>query len=118
MSGELSYKEAIPDSPRVGVRFQIVQGWGLRLEYIAVPPYHTASLTLPTAIQLKSHPHYFLERIPYIIEKDVSKGYSKSYDVEVIVPFWDNSGMLISITKYFNPLLLVCPQETHVDNSP
>ena len=26
--GELSYKEAIPDSPRVGVRFKIVLGWG------------------------------------------------------------------------------------------
>ena len=26
--GELSYKEAIPDSPRVGVRFEIVLGWG------------------------------------------------------------------------------------------
>ena len=75
------------------------------------PPHRNTTQITPSV-----H-HYFLERIPYIIEKDVSKGYSKSYDVEVIVPFWDNSGMLISITKYFNPLLLVCLQETHVDNS-
>ena len=46
--GELSYKEAIPDSPRVGVRFQIVQGWGVEariychatLSYSPAPPPH------------------------------------------------------------------------------
>ena len=62
----------------MGVRFQIVQGWGLGAEYIAVPPYHTPTLTpIHTAIQLKSHPECTIispDRLPYIIErKDASE---------------------------------------------
>ena len=54
--GELSYKEAIPDSPRVGVRFQIVLGWGVEariychatLSYSnAPPPYNNTTQITP-----------------------------------------------------------------------
>ena len=67
----------VPDSPRVGVG----------AEYIAVPPYHTPTLTpIPTAIQLKSHPECTIispDRLPYIIEgKDAPediKNYRSTY---------------------------------------
>ena len=78
VSGALSYKEAIPDSPRVGVRFEIVPGLRVGVEagiYCrATLSYSTAHL--PTAIQLKSHPECIIispERLPNIIKNYVLK---------------------------------------------
>ena len=54
--GELSYKEAIPDSPRVGVRFQIVLGWGVEARIYCHATLSYSNAPLPATIQLKSHP--------------------------------------------------------------